>query len=449
MLVWHTKKPALPNTKTGRGLSTAFLCFLTVLYSVAWAGAKPLAQTEKTVRLPTVLLPKTSLSPDELGVIVNDADPLSVEIAHYYQARRGIPDENMIHVRFAPGATIMNEAQFDKIKARVDAKTPSHVQAFALTWTKPYRVGCMSITTAFAAGFDKTFCATGCAPTRRSSYFNSTTSAPYTQYKLRPAMSLAGRDFGEVKKLIDRGVLSDTTFPSGTGYLLNTTDRDRNVRAGRYGELAQYMEGTVKLQTLRTNFIEDKPDVLFYFTGTAQVPKLDSNTFVPGAIADHLTSAGGQLTDSTQMSSLRWLEAGATGSYGAVIEPCNYPEKFPNAGILISHYIQGETLIEAYWKSVAMPGQGIFIGEPLAKPYGGYKASSEQDILTLRTYALKPGSTYTLLGADSGIGPYHVVARNIHAGRGMLEIKLKNANKRFYSIVPAGSSMTQVTDFGK
>ena len=69
------------------------------------------------------------------------------------------------------------------------------------------------------------------------------------------------------------------------------------------------------------------------------------------------------------MSALRWLEAGATGSYGAVVEPCNFPQKFPNPVIAIGRYLQGETLIEAYWKSVAMPGQGVFIGEPLASPF--------------------------------------------------------------------------------
>ena len=69
------------------------------------------------------------------------------------------------------------------------------------------------------------------------------------------------------------------------------------------------------------------------------------------------------------MSSLRWLEAGATGSYGAVVEPCNYLTKFPYPAIVIDRYIRGETLIEAYWKSVAWPGQGIFIGEPLARPF--------------------------------------------------------------------------------
>lgn len=71
------------------------------------------------------------------------------------------------------------------------------------------------------------------------------------------------------------------------------------------------------------------------------------------------------------MSSLRWLEAGATASYGTVLEPCAFTEKFPNPAIVLKHYLAGESLIESYWKSVAMPGQGIFIGEPLARPFGG------------------------------------------------------------------------------
>jgi hypothetical protein len=37
--------------------------------------------------------------------------------------------------------------------------------------------------------------------------------------------------------------------------------------------------------------------------------------------------------------------------------------------VFFDHYLRGETLLEAYWKSVAMPGQGLFIGEPLARPY--------------------------------------------------------------------------------
>jgi len=32
--------------------------------------------------------------------------------------------------------------------------------------------------------------------------------------------------------------------------------------------------------------------------------------------------------------------------------------------------LDGDTVLEAYWKSVEMPGQGLFIGEPLARPFG-------------------------------------------------------------------------------
>jgi uncharacterized protein (TIGR03790 family) len=69
------------------------------------------------------------------------------------------------------------------------------------------------------------------------------------------------------------------------------------------------------------------------------------------------------------MSVLRWLEAGATASYGTVAEPCNFTTKFPQPALAIARYTRGETVLEAYWKSVAMPGQGVFVGEPLAAPF--------------------------------------------------------------------------------
>jgi len=123
------------------------------------------------------------------------------------------------------------------------------------------------------------------------------------------------------------------------------------------------------VEQLEQGALFDATDVLFYFIGTTRVEGLDTLGFVPGAIADHLTSHGGHLSDSGQMSSLRWLEAGATGSYGTVVEPCNFLDKFPHPAIVMGRYVRGETLIEAYWKSVAMPGQGWFIGEPLAAPF--------------------------------------------------------------------------------
>jgi uncharacterized protein (TIGR03790 family) len=307
----------------------------------------------------------------ELAVIVNDADPTSVRIAEHYKYRRRIPEGNIIHVRFTPGGSTMSRAEFQRIKTEVDRATPDYVQVYALAWTQPYRVECMSITTAFAAGFDEGFCAKACGPTKPSPYFNSNSRRPYDDYGLRPAMMLAGRNFREVKKLIDRGVASDHTFPRGTGYLVSTSDRARNVRALFFPEIIErYMESPFDIRLVKADFIQNRKNVLFYFTGMLKVPAVDSIRFVPGAIADHLTSAGGDLaSNSNQMSSLRWLEAGATGSYGTVSEPCNFVQKFPQPGIVIDRYLHGERLIEAYWKSVAWPGQGVFIGEPLAAPF--------------------------------------------------------------------------------
>jgi uncharacterized protein (TIGR03790 family) len=313
--------------------------------------------------------PAWAINRAQLAVIVNTLDPLSVRIGDYYAAQRRIPFQNVIKISFPPNRTVMTREEFDTIKARVDRQTLPNVQAYALTWAAPYRVECMSITTAFAFGFDRAFCAEGCELTRPSPYFNSPASLPFAQLKIRPTMSIAGVSFGEAKALIDRGVQSDGSFPSGTAYLLSTSDKARDVRSNWYPMVEQMFRSRLQVRQLREDALRDKDDVLFYFIGKIQVEGLDSLRFVPGAVADHLTSSGGALTDSTQMSALRWLEAGATGSYGTVMEPCAMLQKFPHPGIVMGHYLRGETLIEAYWKSVYMPGQGIFVGEPLAAPF--------------------------------------------------------------------------------
>lgn len=383
---------------------------------------------------PQFFLPKASLGPADLAVIVNDNDPLSRKIAEYYQFKRGIPDANMIHVRFSPGASVMPRAEFALIKAEVDRKTPESVQAFALTWAAPYRVDCMSITSAFAFGFDEAYCGHGCGPTKMSPYYNSSSLAPYRDHKIRPTMALAGTSFQSVKALIDRGIEADDTRPPGTGYLVSTSDKTRNVRAAMFPKIVKSAQAWIRLQLIDHDFIKDKEDVLFYFTGLTQVPGLDSLRFVPGAMADHLTSTGGQLTDSAQMSSLRWLEAGATGSYGTVIEPCNYPEKFPEPGVAITWYLQGQSLIEAYWKSVAWPGEGIFIGEPLATPFGGYSVSAEGGEVVMRTQAL-PSGTYALYGTDSPVGPYNPEPTPVVARPGKNELHMRISDKAIYRLV--------------
>lgn len=307
--------------------------------------------------------------PEQVAVIVNADDPSSVETGLYYARARGVPVEQVLAVRLGRPRPNLQSAEFEPVYRSLSKRTPEHVQAFVLTWAEPYRVDCMSITSAFAFGFDRLHCAQGCEPTALSPYFDARTHQPYQDFGLRPTMAVAASSGLGARRLIDRGVRADDTRPAGVGYLVSTSDPARNVRARRYRRTVEDLGERFDLRIVETDRLTERFDVMFYFTGLKRVPGLARLGFRPGAVADHLTSAGGKLTDSRQMSALEWIRAGVTGTYGAVVEPCNFPQKFPDPYTLIKHYTAGDTLIEAYWKSVAWPGQGVFVGEPLARPF--------------------------------------------------------------------------------
>ncbi|CAI8902108.1 TIGR03790 family protein [Methylocaldum szegediense] len=412
---------------------------LPILLAILVAGFQTAKAEESVDRL---LFSRGTLGPRELAVIVNEADPSSVAIGDYYQKRRGIPEENMIRVRFPPGSDNLPRYQFDSVKRLVEERTPPRVQAYALAWMAPFRVDCMSITSAFALGFDPAYCSIKCGETKPSGYFNSASRAPYTDHGIRPAMMLAGRTVQDVRNLIDRGIASDHTYPTGTGYLLNTSDRHRRVRAVTFDKTIEALGAAVRLQRVDADFISDKRDVLFYFTGLAKVPELDTLGFVPGAMADHLTSFGGRLTENTQMSSVRWLEAGATASYGTVAEPCNILSKFPHPAVAIWHYLEGDTVIEAYWKSVARPGEGVFIGEPLAAPFAP-QIIEHQGLITVRLFSPR-SHMLALQAANSAIGPYRSAVKTyvLIPGYNELSFRLPNTDA-FYRLAYLSSDETK------
>lgn len=306
-----------------------------------------------------------------IAILVNKNDPESIEIAEYYQRARQVPVEHVIYLDFKAGDASLSEREFRKIRSQLDEKVPDKIQAYALAWRMPWKVECMSITTAFSLGFNREYCAQGCKLTRSVSYFNSQTESPYTDYAIRPSMLLSSKSIQGVKELIDRGVSSDYMRPVGSAYLLSTSDKQRNVRSIYYPAILSSLKRLLNIELISADAVMKKNDVMFYFTGRKNVPGINDNAYFPGAIADHLTSYGGQIFGGSQMSVLEWIDAGLTGSYGTVVEPCNFNQKFPNPKILMKKYLSGNTLLESYWKSVEMPGQGLFVGEPLASPFKG------------------------------------------------------------------------------
>ena len=308
------------------------------------------------------------LGAQRLGVLFNLDDASSQPLAQFYAAKRAIPAANVLGVHMGR-VNVLSPEDLAPIRKQIMERLPGEVQSLALVWSRPFAVGCMSITTAVAAGYKPEFCEPGCKETALNPLFDGDGWLPADTVGWMPAMLIPTDDPAFAHVLIERGIAADGTAPSGTLYLVHTQDAARNVRAVTYAEIESQLAGRIRIVDLSTPTTGDIQGAIGYFTGAAQVEGLARIHFLPGAVADHLTSTGGVLAGGSQMPAVAWLKQGATASYGNVSEPCNHLEKFPNISVLMRHYLLGETVLEAYWKSVAMPGQGLLIGEPLARPY--------------------------------------------------------------------------------
>lgn len=310
----------------------------------------------------------------DLGLVINTADPYSVAVGEYYIERRGIPADQVLRLEL-PLKPVLSAVEFETLATQVREHMGPQVQGLALAWNQPWAVECNSITAALTLGFQPDACKQTCSPNRPSGYFNSASSRPFTELGLRPTMMLATRSIESAKALIDRGMAADGKLgrrggPPAKAVFVNTQDRARNVRSVLFPPEGLVAGRGIEVDLRQASETEPLRRVILMQTGVAKVEVLDNQQWLPGALADHLTSYGGQLLASHgQMSVLDWLESGATASFGTVSEPCNHLQKFPHPQVLLLHYLQGETALEAYWKSVAWPAQGVFVGEPLAAPF--------------------------------------------------------------------------------
>lgn len=350
-------------------------CSRGLLVLVMWSVAL-VAVAQKAPERPGMAIPRIAarLTAADVGLVINTADPYSVEVGAYYAAQRGIKPEHIVRAEL-PVRNSLNVLEFGALYSQVRDQMPPEVQALALAWTQPFAVECNSITSAITLGMEPEACRKTCAPSRTSPYFNARTHKPFTDLGIRPSMLLASRSVASAKALIDRGVAADDKLgklgaPSAIAVFVNTQDRARNVRAAAFPPAGRVGQTGVAVVRREQSDPEPLRRVVLYQTGLTRQNHIDTQQWIPGALADHLTSTGGQLMDGNgQMSVLEWLEAGATASYGTVSEPCNHVQKFPHPQVLLLHYLQGATALEAYWKSVAWPAQGVFVGEPLAAPF--------------------------------------------------------------------------------
>ena len=344
------------------------------LPAAAASSATPASQAQPARRWMTVPRVYGQLQTKDLGVVINDDDPYSVQVGAYYLKVRHIPEGQVLHVRLPVKGTLTS-AEFEELRKKIDTHFADRVQALALVLRLPYAVECNAITGALALGFDPKVCSNTCAPTRPSSYFGTASSRPYSEHHMRLSMLLASKDIPSAKALIDRGVSADGTLGLRGGlpvaaHFVTTSDEVRSRRRSLFPPAGLQPKLGVDVVLDQADALRDADRVLIYLTGRTMVDHLETVHFLPGALADHLTSFGGVLDKPHgQMTVLSWIDAGATASYGTASEPCAHLQKFPHPQALLLFYLQGATAIEAYWKSVLWPQQGLFVGEPLAAPF--------------------------------------------------------------------------------
>ena len=173
-----------------------------------------------------------ALRPEQLAIVINDAEPNSVAVGEYYRKRRNIPKANVVHVSIAGKPQRISLERFRLLKEEIDGKIGPQVQAVLMIWTAPYAVECNSITGAYSLGFDASQCSKTCSAGTPSPYFNAKSKAPFTDHELRPSMLLPTESVAQAKALIDRGMAAGfRTLPASAYYLVNS-ESARYSRAG-------------------------------------------------------------------------------------------------------------------------------------------------------------------------------------------------------------------------
>lgn len=341
-------------------------------------------------------------------LLMDPSDKESLYIGNYYQAARGIPAENVLYL--APGATnfttfvdFNRDAVFGELANRtiedqidfivVTPGTSFYVDAPGLVTDPCSPVRRFSASSVYTMAFIANEVLAGTLDvTNPNRYYSTSTEARAFDSSVKwlggvPSNNAFARRYfigamlgytgergntlAEIIRSIDLSVAADGSRPAGTFYFMNNAaDPARNVREPQYNAIISLIKFAGGNAERLDGVLPDKQDCLGIMTGAAS-PNIagSSLALLPGAFGDHLTSWAATFDKTSQTKVSAWLAKGASGSWGAVEEPCNYTGKFPHARAHY-YYYQGLALGEAVFRSLEYtPFQGLLYGDPLTRAF--------------------------------------------------------------------------------
>jgi uncharacterized protein (TIGR03790 family) len=180
-----------------------------------------------------------------------------------------------------------------------------------------------------------------------------------------------GNTVDEVLQYLRRSAAADGTRPHGTIYFMKNGDVRSSTRHDCFDAVVSQINRLGILALVARGAIPNgAKDVMGIMAGTATFDLAAAgDTILPGAICEHLTSAGGSLFETSSQTSLtEFLKHGAAGASGTVVEPHAIQAKFPLPSLQL-HYARGCSLAESFYQSVAGPYQLLIVGDPLCQPW--------------------------------------------------------------------------------
>jgi uncharacterized protein (TIGR03790 family) len=316
-------------------------------------------------------------------VVVNQASSDSCALGNYYCQQRQVPPQNVLFINWPGGNTLWTS---NDLQSNLVTPLLNMLAANQLTNQIDYVVLSMDIPfqTSFGSVINSTTSALFYGPRQGDGSdplgITNSYAASEAVFRQAPPVGAPGYSFlttmitgdslAQAEQLVDQGVASDGTFPQQPVVLAKSSDTDRNVRYTLFDNAIFNVNVLGVSSILRTNsdLVAWPNGCLGYETGLAQF-SVPQGMFVPGAIADSLTSYGGIIFGSnSQTSLLAFINGGATGSYGTVAEPFADTNKFSNPQVYF-YQARGFSLAESYYQSVNVPYLGLMVAEPLAAPF--------------------------------------------------------------------------------
>ena len=363
-----------------------------------------------------------ALGPHEILLIANGRSPDSVGLADTYAKLRGIPEQNILRVNipredqgwphtishddftrliWRPATRVVQQRGLeDQILSwlystdfpiRISSTPPISIQGITFLRNK------LPDSEEIRMGTFRSPLFTGPENVNIRPHFSQTfgTYAEWLRDKMPlPSMLLGysgerGNSLETIRTCLSRGAASDSTWPTGTVFFVQTKDVRSECRKW------QHLGATFDINAPGLEVVvtdqepQGKRNVLGVQMGAPEV-RPESNNYLPGSMAEHLTSEAAIFYKESQTKLTKWIEAGVTASCGTVVEPHSVWTKFPSAHFYY-HYTSGCSMIESFYQSIRCPLQILLVGEPLASPWKpvvrislrGFESSEIQDKITI------------------------------------------------------------------